>query len=58
MYPEKSDTTLQAIDYAKIMEIETKDSDFNNYLNSKVEPKHFHSFRTGKSAVAPILRHL
>ena len=38
MYPEKSDTTLQAIDYAKIMEIETKDSDFNNYLNSKVDP--------------------
>lgn len=38
LHPEKSDTTLQAIDYAKIMEIETKDPNFNSYLNSKVDP--------------------
>ena len=38
LHSEKSDTTLQAIDYAKIMEIETKDPNFNSYLNSKVDP--------------------
>ena len=39
-HPEKSDTTLLAIDYAKMQEIETRDQGFNTYITGIVAPEH------------------
>ena len=35
-HPEKSQTTLLPIDYSKIMEIDTKDIQFLNYVGTQV----------------------
>ena len=48
-HPEKSDSTLVAIDYAKIMEIETKDPGLNTYLSGIVAPEHQNNSVTDKA---------
>lgn len=47
-HPEKSDSTLLAIDYAKIMETETKDPGLNTYLSGIVAPEYQNSSVTAK----------
>lgn len=39
-HPEKSDSTLLAIDYVKMQEIETRDEGFNTYITGIVAPEH------------------
>lgn len=53
LHPEKSDSTLVAIDYAKITEIETKDPAFNAYLTSRVSPQH-QTYTTGEKVLTLI----
>lgn len=48
-HPEKSDSTLLAIDYAKIMEVETKDPGLNTYLSGIVAPEHQNNSVTDKA---------
>ena len=48
-HPEKSDSTLLAIDYAKIGEIETKDQNLNTYLSGIVAPEHQNNSVTDKA---------
>lgn len=49
LHPEKTDSTLVAIDYAKINEIDAKDPAFNTYLTSLVEASYQNSSTSQKA---------
>lgn len=49
LHPEKTDSTLVVIDYAKINEIDAKDPAFNTYLTSLVEASYQNSSTSQKA---------